>query len=153
MSSGAASRLQFGWLRHPKAKDVEDINRLLIEHLSPQSPGTRLDLIRAMVKARTSIGCYRDTNGTIQGVGVLVQARDFYGLFGIIESVVVHPSFQKQGYGRCLMEELIQWAHNHDYQRIQLTSKPERLGANKLYQSLGFTRIETNVYRLQLHST
>ncbi len=153
MSTVTPSRLQFEWLRYPMVHDADAINRLLHQYLSAESPDTTLGLIIAMIKDGASIACLRDANKTIQGVGALVRARDFYGLFGIIESVVVHPSFRKRGYGQYLMENLIAQARSHNYQRLQLTSKPERIAANALYQSLGFALIETNVYRLRLHST
>ena len=35
---------------------------------------------------------------------------------------------------------------------VDLTSRPSRLDANRLYEQLGFIRRETNVYRISLES-
>lgn len=67
-----------------------------------------------------------------------------------IEDVVLDATCQGKGIGRKLMEEAIRVAKEKGVSRIELTSSPSRVAANKLYQSLGFKVRETNFYRLQL---
>lgn len=67
-----------------------------------------------------------------------------------IEDVVLDASCQGKGIGRKLMEEAIRFAKEKGVSRIELTSSPSRIAANKLYQSLGFKVRDTNFYRLQL---
>lgn len=66
-----------------------------------------------------------------------------------VEDVVVLSSYRGQQLGRRLMEHLIDYART-DLKEVDiyLTSRPERVAANELYQSLGFCRKETNVYKL-----
>jgi GNAT superfamily N-acetyltransferase len=66
-----------------------------------------------------------------------------------IDEVVVDEATRGGGIGRQLMEAAIQWAWDHDCALVELTSRPAREAANKLYQKLGFTQRETNVYTLR----
>lgn len=145
--------LCFEWIARLTEDDEERVNHLLQKHLSEHSPGTSIEQVNAAVEAGTSIGCLRDPAGAIQGLAVLVQARDLYGTFGIIEEVVIHPSYRRQGYSRPLLEPLLQRARERGYARIQLTSKPRREDANIVYPKLGFQLVHTNFYSLRLTST
>jgi len=46
------------------------------------------------------------------------------------------------------MNHALAVAKNAGAKSVDLTSRPSREAANKLYQKLGFTARETNVYRL-----
>ncbi len=68
-----------------------------------------------------------------------------------VEDVVVLSSYRGQQLGRRLMEHLIDYARTELKEvDIYLTSRPQRVAANELYQSLGFRRKETNVYKLEI---
>ena len=67
-----------------------------------------------------------------------------------VEDVVVSSLFRGQGLGKRLMEYVIEYAKSLAPINLQLTSRPERVEANKLYQSLGFIRRETNAYRMEI---
>ena len=68
----------------------------------------------------------------------------------LLEEVIVDASYRGQGLGRRLIEEVIALGKERGVQSISLTSRSERAVANKLYQSLGFQKKETNVYRLSI---
>ena len=63
---------------------------------------------------------------------------------------MVHADYRGQGLGRMLLDRLLSEARALSPIEVQLTSKPARVAANRLYQSMGFQRKETNVYRLSL---
>ena len=67
-----------------------------------------------------------------------------------IEDVVVDENYRSQGFARILLHHLIYQAHCADADTINLTSRPTRIAANKLYQSMGFDMRETNVYKKTL---
>ena len=67
-----------------------------------------------------------------------------------IEDVVVSSAFRGQHIGKRLMENVIEYARMLAPINLQLTSRPEREAANKLYQSLGFQKRETNAYRMEI---
>ncbi len=67
-----------------------------------------------------------------------------------VEDVVVSPAVQGQGVGRLLMQTLLDEARRHSPITVQLTSRPSRIAANRLYPSMGFQPKETNFYYIKL---
>ena len=67
-----------------------------------------------------------------------------------IEDVVVDNAFRGQGLSKRLMHHAIEWVRQAGISQLMLTSKPVRVAANHLYQSLQFERKETNVYLMKL---
>lgn len=63
-----------------------------------------------------------------------------------IDEVIVSSEVRGKGYGKKLMAACEAWAWNHHSDIIELTSRPSREAANHLYQSIGYTIRETNVY-------
>ena len=64
-----------------------------------------------------------------------------------IEDVVVDEAYRGKGIGRDLMINAIDFAKSKGAKSVDLTSRPDRVAANKLYRELGFLLRETNVYR------
>ena len=64
-----------------------------------------------------------------------------------IEDVVVDEKHRGKGLGRKLMEQTIAILRHRHVNSIELTSRPSRIAANALYQSIGFTLHKTNVYK------
>jgi len=64
-----------------------------------------------------------------------------------IEDVVIDESHRGKGFGKALMEYALDYAKSKGAGSIDLTSKPSRIEANKLYQRVGFVLRKTNVYR------
>lgn len=66
-----------------------------------------------------------------------------------IEDVVVDKSFRGQGLSKLLVAHAIEFVKAKQVPSLMLTSNPKRIAANKLYQTMGFERKETNVYRMK----
>ena len=66
-----------------------------------------------------------------------------------IEDVVVDASFRGQGLSKLLVAHAIEFTKSKQIPLLMLTSNPKRVAANKLYQTMGFERKETNVYRMK----
>ena len=66
-----------------------------------------------------------------------------------IEDVVVDETFRGQGLSKRLVAHAIEFTQSKQIPLLMLTSNPKRIAANKLYQALGFSRKETNVYRMK----
>lgn len=64
-----------------------------------------------------------------------------------VEDVVVDQNARGQGLGKSLMDHALAEAGKLGVKTIDLTSRPSRKNANRLYQSLGYQIRETNVYR------
>ena len=67
-----------------------------------------------------------------------------------IEDVVVDERARGKGVGKALMKKALAEAVNLGTKSIDLTSRPSRETANKLYQSIGYQERETNVYRYKI---
>lgn len=66
-----------------------------------------------------------------------------------IEDVVVDESFRGQGLSKLLVAHAIEFTKSKEIPLLMLTSNSKRVAANKLYQTMGFERKETNVYRMK----
>jgi len=72
------------------------------------------------------------------------------GKAGTVEDVIVGSKYQRRGYGSQLARAIIKFAEKEKIAYIDLTSRPDRIVANKLYQKYGWKKRKTNVYRLNL---
>ena len=71
------------------------------------------------------------------------------GLRAWIEDVVVDESFRGRGVGEALNRRAIEIALAAGAKTIELTSRPSRSAANRLYQRRGFVARDTNFYRYE----
>lgn len=67
-----------------------------------------------------------------------------------VEDVVVSSAYLGQHLGKQLMEYVLEQAQAYAPIELHLTSNPMRVAANKLYQSLGFQKKETNCYQMTI---
>lgn len=127
------------------------------EHLTPQlSPGhlppTRAELDALLAQPGCSLLLARQA-GQICGVLTLIIFRTPMAVHAWIEDVVVDAEFRSQGIGEALTRRAIDLAKEHGAGNINLTSRPSREAANRLYQRMGFQRWETNLYRIVLRKS
>jgi ribosomal protein S18 acetylase RimI-like enzyme len=61
--------------------------------------------------------------------------------------VVVDDASRGAGVASALVAAALERAQQQGARTVDLTSRPEREAANRLYLRLGFARRETNVYR------
>jgi ribosomal protein S18 acetylase RimI-like enzyme len=69
------------------------------------------------------------------------------GVRAWIEDVVVDEDVRGGGVGALLVRRALDLAFESGARTVDLTSRPSREAANRLYQRLGFELRETNVYR------
>ncbi|QXP68549.1 GNAT family N-acetyltransferase [Polaribacter sp. AHE13PA] len=91
-----------------------------------------------------------EENNNILGTLTLVFNKIPTGNKVWIEDVVVDNAARGKGVGEKLTQFAIEFTANKGIKSINLTSSPDRIAANKLYQKLGFIKRETNVYRLTI---
>jgi ribosomal protein S18 acetylase RimI-like enzyme len=96
----------------------------------------------ALLLARERAG-----GGRIIGTLTLVIFRIPTGVRAWIEDVVVEASARGKGVGAALSREAIRIATERGARTVDLTSRPSREAANRLYQRLGFAPRDTHVYR------
>ena len=103
--------------------------------------------------ANTVLIARTDTDGVpdeIVGAMVLVLFPLASGVRAWIEDVVVDESVRGRGIGAALNRHAIEIARRAGARTVDLTSRPDREAANRLYARLGFNQRNTNVYRLEL---
>lgn len=88
--------------------------------------------------------------GRIIGMAILRWHDLPVGRVGTVEDVIVSQKHRGRGHGERLTEQIISFAKKKRMAYIDLTSRPERIAANKLYQKIGWRKRETNVYRLYI---
>ncbi len=125
------------------APDAAALARI-VEH-----PATTVLLARSTLAASHSTAA-ATAPGEIVGAMTLVLFPLPSGLRAWIEDVVVDASSRGRGIGAALNRHAIEIAREAGARTVDLTSRPDRAPANRLYARLGFNRRNTNVYRLDL---
>jgi ribosomal protein S18 acetylase RimI-like enzyme len=87
-------------------------------------------------------------DGEITGTLTLVLSPIPTGLRAWIEDVVVDEAARGHGVGAALTREAVRLARAAGARTVDLTSRPSRAAANRLYERLGFQPRDSTVYRL-----
>ena len=123
----------------------------LIPQLSRSAPAPTPDELSAIVASpATALLVARGDDGTIVGSLTLVLFRIPTGVRAWIEDVVVDESVRGSGVGEVLNREALRLAAAAGAVTVDLTSRPSREAANRLYKRLGFVERDTNIYRYEL---
>jgi ribosomal protein S18 acetylase RimI-like enzyme len=93
-----------------------------------------------------------DGQGPIVGMLTLVVFRIPTGVRAWIEDVVVDGAARGRGVGEALSRAALDVAREHGALTVDLTSRPSREAANRLYQKVGFEPRQTNIYRYRLQA-
>jgi ribosomal protein S18 acetylase RimI-like enzyme len=88
--------------------------------------------------------------GELVGMLTVVIFRLPTGVRAWIEDVVVNEAARGAGVASALIRFAVALADQRSARTVDLTSRPEREAANRLYERLGFERRATNVYRHSL---
>lgn len=91
-----------------------------------------------------------ESGGQIVGSLTLVTFRIPTGVRAWIEDVVVDTSMRGKGIGEALTRAALERAAELGAKTVDLTSRPSREAANRLYQRVGFEQRQTNLYRYTL---
>jgi len=123
----------------------------LVPQLSRSNPPPDAATLEAIVGSEASVLLLAlDEEGAVVGSLTLALFRIPTGLRAWIEDVVVDEAARGRGIGEALNREAIGRARAEGATTVDLTSRPSREAANRLYQRLGFEKRATNVYRLAL---
>jgi len=126
---------------------------LLIPQLSSSNPPPGADMLATIIDSEASVlFIARDRGDGNRIVGSLTLALFMIptGLRAWIEDVVVDDAARGKGVGRKLNEAALDRARTVGATTVDLTSRPSREAANRLYLRLGFETRETNIYRFKL---
>jgi ribosomal protein S18 acetylase RimI-like enzyme len=128
---------------------VEAFARLIPQLSSSSPPPTERELAAIVTSRSTALFVARD-GGRIVGSLTLALFRIPTGLRAWIEDVVVDSEARGKGVGEALNRAAIEHAKRAGAKTVDLTSRPSREAANRLYQRIGFVQRKTNVYRYEI---
>jgi ribosomal protein S18 acetylase RimI-like enzyme len=129
---------------------LSQMGRLLPQLSSRAAPLERAHLEEMVGSPSTVLFLARQPTGGLVGMLTLATYRVPTGVHAVIEDVVVDESARGSGIGSALVSAALQEAARRGATNVDLTSRPERQAANRLYAKLGFERRQTNVYRYAL---
>jgi ribosomal protein S18 acetylase RimI-like enzyme len=128
--------------------EIVDALAALVPQLSSSAPApTETDLAEIAASPATVLFVARHDRGAIVGPLTLVVFRAPTGPRAWIEDVVVDTTTRGQGIGAALVHRALDRAVQAGARTVDLTSRPSREAANRLYVRLGFEQRQTNVYR------
>ena len=120
---------------------------VLIPQLSKSNPPPSRADLNAIISSEASVLFIARVNGKIAGALTLATFRIPTGVRAWIEDVVVDADARGHGVGEALNMSAIAEARSRGAITVELTSRPSREAANRLYQRIGFVQRETNIYR------
>jgi len=127
----------------------------LIPQLSSSNPAPTETELAAICESEASvllIAVDREADDRILGSLSLAWFRIPTGVRAWIEDVVVDEAARGHGVGELLNRAALDRARELGAKTVDLTSRPSREAANRLYQRIGFVARDTNVYRYSLDS-
>jgi ribosomal protein S18 acetylase RimI-like enzyme len=125
---------------------IEGMGRLLPQLSRSAPPPGAEQLTEIVTSPCTTLLIARDA-GRIVGSLTLAVFRIPTGVRAWIEDVVVDTGARGKGVGEALSRRALAVAAERGARTVELTSRPSREAANRLYQRIGFQARETNVYR------
>ncbi|WP_262297259.1 GNAT family N-acetyltransferase [Microvirga sesbaniae] len=128
------------------AELVEAVNRLLPQLTSAPKALGREDL-DAILASSSCLLILARCDGHVAGMLTLGWFQAPTGARAFIDDVVVDEHHRGRGIGEALVRSALDQARRLNAKTVDLTSRPAREAANRLYRRLGFEQRETNSYR------
>lgn len=136
-------------VREVRAVDDAVVDSLidLVTQMSSQSPETVDVMIRESIASSSTRVLMATVDDAVVGTLTLVGFTIPSGRRAWIEDVVVDESSRRRGVGEALVNEALSLARRDGVRTVELTSRPSRAAARRLYEKLGFEVRDTNVFR------
>jgi ribosomal protein S18 acetylase RimI-like enzyme len=136
------------------AAQVDDDLCAAVDRLVPQlsrssPPPSRAVLERIVTDDATTLFVARNDAGIV-GMLTLATFQIPTGVRAWIEDVVVDADARGTGVAAALVQAALERSAELGARTVDLTSRPDRAAANRLYLRMGFETRQTNVYRRTL---
>ncbi len=143
-------------MKEPRLKELtemqpgylENINNLLSQ-LSDSVHTITEEELNTLLSSSQSHLYVLESDGQFIGMTTLCLYQCPTGWKAWIEDVVVDQNHRGKGYGKLMVRKAMEECKNRGNVTLMLTSRPSRIVANQLYQSLGFEKREANVYKMK----
>ena len=126
------------------AELIAAMNRL-IPQLSNSNPPPDRSALEEIVASDSSILIAAFIDGVIVGSLTLITFSIPTGKRAWIEDVVVDENYRNTGIGEALNQEAINIARRLGAKTVDLTSRPSREAANRLYSRVGLVQRKTKI--------
>lgn len=119
----------------------------LFKQLSPNKKQLKLDEILMEDNPVTLVGCF--IGDRIVGIASMAIYKVISGNKGWIEDVIVDENCRGMGIGLKLIEKLLSISNEKQLSEVLLFTEEHRTAAISLYEKLGFSKKESNIYILR----
>ena len=130
-------------IREYEKNDFDQVNSLLIESFSVPKKDVTGDFFCEFV---ATIGS--EVVGYLLLTKVLNPILDRY--YYLVDYVCVDSEYRRLGVGKKLLEEAYDFAKKQSAIYLQLTCSTFRIAAHKLYESCGFVKRESDIFRKEI---
>ena len=134
-------------LRRATPQALKDINKLLPQ-LSKTPIRLSLSLLDSIIKDKNTRLVVAKEGEQIVGMATLILTITPSGKRAKVEDVVVDDNHRGKGIGEKISRKLIAIAKSKKVRRIELTTGQRRIAAHKLYEKVGFKKVDSDVYRI-----
>src|SRR6516225_8631489 len=135
---------------HEVTDELVDAFARLVPQLSATSGPPGREALAGIVGSPAVTLLVARAGGTIVGTLTLAMFPIPTGFRAWIEDVVVDEAARGRGIGEALTAEAIGLARAAGARTVDLTSRPSRQAAGRLYERAGFTERDTRVYRYRM---
>jgi ribosomal protein S18 acetylase RimI-like enzyme len=136
-------------IREASQELVDAFGRLLPQLSSTAKP-LDFEALHRLVTCDTNTVLVARTADAVLGTLTLVLLPLPSGLRARVEDVVVDSAARGRGIAGLLTQKALEIAREAGARTVDLTSRPDRAAANRLYERLGFQARESTVYRFPL---
>lgn len=133
--------------------DVVEAFRRLLPQLSRSAPPLDAEALTSIVSSPAVTVLIARSDGQITGTLTLAMFPCPTGLRAWIEDVVVDEAARGTGIGEALTRKALDVAMDAGARTVDLTSRPSRAAAGRLYERVGFAERESRLYRYTLRGT
>ena len=135
-------------IRELQAHELYQLNDLYTHYLNrdqiPPLTNEKIHEIWTHIKANPCIHYFvGEVDQTIVASCILTITPSFIrggDGFGIIEHVVTHTDYRRNGYGSAMMKFSLTFAWEHGCTEVMLLSGAQNVKAHRLYEQLGFDK-------------
>lgn len=136
-------------VKEVRTEYIDSINNLLGQ-LTSSPKEMNEALLRTIVESDRTHLFLAYIGNQMVGMATLAAYVIPTGTKAWVEDVVVDNNFRGKHIGKKLVNHVVEYTKKYSPCSLMLTSRPMRVAANKLYQSVGFEKRETNVYKIQV---
>lgn len=136
-------------LTHVDESTVQAFKKLMPQ-LTGKEGHPSLEELEKVIQSKDTFLFFATEEGEVIGTLTLVFYQLPSGLKAWIEDVIVDEDARGKGVATALLWHALHVAREEGARKVDLTSLPRRVAANRLYLKMGFEKRESNMYRYYL---